>query len=332
MSIDEVVEVARQGQQAGLQGGAVHARGQAGGPLPGRPASGWTRAGTTRPWPTCEPLRSRSSRPRACSLTSTLACSAGPTSPRPEARVRVHGDHAGVHQRADSMTKRGMPHHNCPDKLPAVRLQMLEDAGRHSVPFTSGILIGIGETAAERVDAALMALAATSKRYGHLQEVIVQNFRAKPRHGDAARPRSPTVTTCWPRSPWPACCCRRACTPCRRRPTSPPRRRRADRSGGHRRLGRGLARHPRPREPRGALAAPGRADRADRGRRQDPGRAAVCVYPEYVKRPDPWLAPGQMRTPVQALATPEGLGRDGHVPARHSPGRPPTCSGARRIR
>jgi FO synthase len=73
----------------------------------------------------------------------------------------------------------GGPHHGSPDKEPAVRLRVLEDAGRSAVPFTSGILIGIGETVEERADS-LFALRRVARQYHGLQEVIVQNFRAKP--------------------------------------------------------------------------------------------------------------------------------------------------------
>ncbi|MGW3601289.1 bifunctional FO biosynthesis protein CofGH [Micromonospora sp. NPDC005161] len=73
----------------------------------------------------------------------------------------------------------GGPHFGSPDKEPAIRLRVLDDAGRVGVPFTTGILIGIGETPAERVDA-LFAIRRAHREYGHLQEVIVQNFRAKP--------------------------------------------------------------------------------------------------------------------------------------------------------
>ncbi|SCL54294.1 FO synthase subunit 1 /FO synthase subunit 2 [Micromonospora citrea] len=73
----------------------------------------------------------------------------------------------------------GGPHFGSPDKEPAVRLRVLDDAGRVGVPFTTGILIGIGETPAERVDA-IFAIRRAHREYGHLQEVIVQNFRAKP--------------------------------------------------------------------------------------------------------------------------------------------------------
>jgi FO synthase len=76
-------------------------------------------------------------------------------------------------------TERGGPHFGSPDKDPAVRLRVLEDAGRSNVPFTTGILIGIGETAAERADS-IFAIRQVAREYGGIQEVIVQNFRAKP--------------------------------------------------------------------------------------------------------------------------------------------------------
>jgi FO synthase len=73
----------------------------------------------------------------------------------------------------------GGPHFGSPDKEPAVRLRVLDDAGRVGVPFTTGILIGIGETPAERIDA-IFAMRRTAREYGHIQEFIIQNFRAKP--------------------------------------------------------------------------------------------------------------------------------------------------------
>src|SRR5450631_1628724 len=72
----------------------------------------------------------------------------------------------------------GAAHDNAPDKDPAKRLRVIEDAGRRKIPFTTGILIGIGETLEERVDS-LVAIRDLHARYGHIQEVIVQNFRAK---------------------------------------------------------------------------------------------------------------------------------------------------------
>jgi len=73
----------------------------------------------------------------------------------------------------------GFAHDNAPDKPPSLRLKTIEEAGRLKIPFTTGILIGIGETLDERVDA-LFAIKEMHERYGHIQEVIVQNFRAKP--------------------------------------------------------------------------------------------------------------------------------------------------------
>ncbi len=73
----------------------------------------------------------------------------------------------------------GGPHFRSPDKDPAVRLRVLEDAGRSAVPFTTGILVGIGETFAERAES-LFAIRRIAREYGGIQEVIVQNFRAKP--------------------------------------------------------------------------------------------------------------------------------------------------------
>jgi FO synthase len=76
-------------------------------------------------------------------------------------------------------TERGGPHYGSPDKDPAVRLRVLQDAGRSAVPFTTGILIGIGETLAERAES-VFAIRQVAREYGGVQEVIVQNFRAKP--------------------------------------------------------------------------------------------------------------------------------------------------------
>jgi FO synthase len=73
----------------------------------------------------------------------------------------------------------GAAHNHAPDKLPARRLRTLEDAGSLGVPFTTGLLIGIGETLEDRVDT-LLSIRDLHQRYGHIQEVIVQNFRAKP--------------------------------------------------------------------------------------------------------------------------------------------------------
>jgi 7,8-didemethyl-8-hydroxy-5-deazariboflavin synthase CofG subunit len=78
------------------------------------------------------------------------------------------------------LRQRGMAHFSAPDKDPAVRVRMLHEAGELEIPFTTGILIGIGETREECVDS-LLAIRDIHREYGHIQEVIVQNFRAKPR-------------------------------------------------------------------------------------------------------------------------------------------------------
>ena len=80
---------------------------------------------------------------------------------------------------SERLLRAGEAHHACPDKGPSTRLAALKAAGELGIPFTTGILIGIGETAEERVDS-LLAIREIHERYGHIQEVIIQNFRAKP--------------------------------------------------------------------------------------------------------------------------------------------------------
>jgi len=90
---------------------------------------------------------------------------------------------------SDRLSQRGGPHFGSPDKVPARRLETIELAGELAIPFTTGILIGIGETRLERIEA-LVVIRDLAARYGHVQEVIVQNFRAKPgtRMADHAEP------------------------------------------------------------------------------------------------------------------------------------------------
>ena len=77
------------------------------------------------------------------------------------------------------LCEKGMPHYGSPDKIPEVRLETIALAGKQKVPFTTGILIGIGETRLERIES-LLAIRDVHEKYGHIQEIIVQNFRAKP--------------------------------------------------------------------------------------------------------------------------------------------------------
>jgi FO synthase len=97
---------------------------------------------------------------------------------------------------SERLSARGGPHFGSPDKLPARRLETLERAGRERVPFTTGILIGIGETREERVEA-LLAIRELAERQGHVQEVIVQNFRAKSGTRMADSPEPPLEELLW---------------------------------------------------------------------------------------------------------------------------------------
>jgi FO synthase len=97
---------------------------------------------------------------------------------------------------ADRLGERGGPHWASPDKVPAARIETIRLAGELSIPFTSGVLIGIGETRAERLEA-LLALRELREEHGHLGEVIVQNFRAKPGTRMADHPDAPFEDQLW---------------------------------------------------------------------------------------------------------------------------------------
>jgi FO synthase len=97
---------------------------------------------------------------------------------------------------SERLAERGGPHFGSPDKAPALRVATIEAAGEERVPFTTGILIGIGETRAERLDA-LRAIRALAEGHGHVQEVIVQNFRAKPGTRMASAPEPPLEELLW---------------------------------------------------------------------------------------------------------------------------------------
>jgi FO synthase len=97
---------------------------------------------------------------------------------------------------AQRLSHKGGPHFGSPDKAPARRLETIRAAGEKRVPLTTGILIGIGETRRERIDA-LLALRALSERFGHIQEIIVQNFRAKPGTRMQDFPEPSMDEQCW---------------------------------------------------------------------------------------------------------------------------------------
>ncbi len=97
---------------------------------------------------------------------------------------------------SERLCERGGPHFGSPDKRPAVRLATIAAAGAAQVPFTSGLLIGIGETRAERIDT-ILALRRLHREHGHLQEIIVQNFRAKPDTQMAGAPEPDLADLIW---------------------------------------------------------------------------------------------------------------------------------------
>jgi FO synthase len=208
------------------------------------------------------------------------------------------------------LLEKGQAHWNCPDKDPVVRLRTIEDAGRCSIPFTSGILIGIGETDRERVES-LFALAASARRYGHLQEVIIQNFRAKP---DTAMRDHPEPST---DELLAVIAVARLVLPVRVHLQAPPNLSPDDVEAI---VGAGIddwggvspvtLDHVNPEYPwphLDELAARTAAAGHELVER-------LCVYPEYVRRPDPWLA-SRMRGPVMALADAKGLAVAGLKPS-----------------
>jgi FO synthase len=97
---------------------------------------------------------------------------------------------------SERLSARGGPHFGSPDKVPARRLETLAAAGEERVPFTTGLLIGIGESRAERIEA-LLAIRTLAERYGHVQEVIIQNFRAKPGTRMASAPEPELEELLW---------------------------------------------------------------------------------------------------------------------------------------
>jgi len=123
---------------------------------------------------------------------------AGVLTPQDYARLRRVSGSMGLmlESASERLCQRGGPHFGSPDKAPAVRLDSIAAAGEAAIPFTSGLLIGIGETRAERIDA-LIALRDLHRAHGHLQEVIVQNFRAKAGTPMAAWPEPSEEELLW---------------------------------------------------------------------------------------------------------------------------------------
>ncbi|MCX4475770.1 bifunctional FO biosynthesis protein CofGH [Streptomyces cellulosae] len=204
----------------------------------------------------------------------------------------------------------GGPHHGSPDKEPAVRLRVLEDAGRSSVPFTSGILIGIGETYEERAES-LFALRKVSRAHHGIQELIIQNFRAKPDTAMRGMPDAEldelVATVAVARLVLGPTACLQA----------PPNLVDAE-------YGRLIAAgiddwggispltidHVNPERPWPQIEELAEQSRAAGFELQE----RLCVYPEFVRRGEPWLDP-RLRPHVAALADPEtGLARPDALP------------------
>ncbi|MGW5429318.1 bifunctional FO biosynthesis protein CofGH [Streptomyces sp. NPDC004059] len=194
----------------------------------------------------------------------------------------------------------GGPHHGSPDKEPAVRLRVLEDAGRSSVPFTSGLLIGIGETYEERAES-LFALRKVSRAYHGIQELIIQNFRAKPDTAMRGMPDAElddlVATVAVARHIMGPSACLQA----------PPN---LVDSEYERLIGAGIddwggvspltIDHVNPERP-----WPQIEELTERSRAAGfELRERLCVYPEFVRRGEPWLDP-RLRPHVSALADPE---------------------------
>ena len=170
LSMDEVLEIARQGAALGCKEALLT--------LGDRPEERWPQA---RAWLDEAGYDSTLAYVRACAIaileqTGLL--------PHLNPGVLTWAELQRLKPVAPSMgmmleTTADVPaHHGSPDKAPAVRLQVLEDAGRHGVPFTTGLLVGIGEGVADRAET-IFAIRSAHRRHGHVQEVIVQNFRAK---------------------------------------------------------------------------------------------------------------------------------------------------------
>jgi FO synthase len=204
----------------------------------------------------------------------------------------------------------GGPHYGSPDKEPAVRLRVLEDAGRSSVPFTSGILIGIGETYEERAES-LFALRKISRAHHGIQELIIQNFRAKPDTAmrgmpDAELDELVAAVAVARLIMGPSACLQ-----------APPN---LVDDEYERLIGAGIddwggvspltIDHVNPERP-----WPQIEELTERSRAAGfELRERLCVYPEFVRRGEPWLDP-RLRPHVRALADPEtGLARPDALP------------------
>ena len=242
------------------------------------------------------------------------------------ARLREVSVSAGIMLESTSrrLCEKGGPHYGSPDKDPEVRLATLERAGALAVPFTTGILIGIGETRRERVES-LLAIRDVHERHGHIQEVIVQNFRAKPGTPMAAAPEPSLEDHLWtiavarlvmgPDTSIQA--------PPNLRPGALARLIEAglDDWGG---VSPVTPDHVNPEAPWPHLVELERATESA-GKSLAP---RLAIHPRYVADPERWIDPG-LRSAVLAASDGQGLGRDSHWhagDAEQVPMRPATAA------
>src|SRR6266542_4299453 len=210
---------------------------------------------------------------------------------------------------SDRLSAKGGPHFGSPDKVPAVRLRTIEDAGRLSIPFTTGILVGIGETLRERAES-LLAIRDLHRKYRHVQEVIVQNFVPKP--GTAMHASAPPD----PDEYLAAVATARVVFGPGMSVQAPPN---LSDAGYPRLLDAGIndwggvspltPDHVNPEKPWPRIERLSE-ETAARGLNL---RERLTIYAEYATKPDPWMA-GKMQRPVAALAGEDGLPTEGRLP------------------
>jgi FO synthase len=210
---------------------------------------------------------------------------------------------------SDRLSRKGGPHFGSPDKVPSIRLRTIEDAGRLSIPFTTGILVGIGESPRERGES-LLAMVELHRKYRHVQEIIVQNFRAKPGTAmhDHPEPEEQEFLA--------AVATARVVFGPRMNVQAPPN---LSDPNYPRLIDAGIndwggvspvtIDHVNPEAPWPKLRDLERRT-AEKGHEL---RERLAIYPAFAVRPDPWIA-GKMQEPVRRLAGPDGLAVAGQRP------------------